>query len=126
MDLQSKIILIAGPTASGKSNFAIKLAKKIHGDRYDYPTHRWNKNLASTDIVEIICKIHGSFFMKLSDHKRGYNCPQCAREEGYRKRRATSLKKSPVAAVLKSRMKPCMFSVDWLSCVSITRRSLQT
>ena len=32
MDLQSKIILISGPTASGKSNFAIKLAKKIHGE----------------------------------------------------------------------------------------------
>ena len=32
MDLQSKIILISGPTASGKSNFAIKLAKKIRGE----------------------------------------------------------------------------------------------
>jgi len=32
MDNQSKIILIAGPTASGKSNFAIKLAKKIDGE----------------------------------------------------------------------------------------------
>ena len=32
MDLKSKIILISGPTASGKSNFAIKLAKKINGD----------------------------------------------------------------------------------------------
>ena len=31
MDNQSKIILIAGPTASGKSNFAVKLAKKIDG-----------------------------------------------------------------------------------------------
>ena len=29
MDIKSKIILISGPTASGKSNFAIKLAKKI-------------------------------------------------------------------------------------------------
>ena len=29
---KSKIILIAGPTASGKSNFAVKLAKKINGE----------------------------------------------------------------------------------------------
>ena len=32
MDLKSKIILISGPTASGKSNFALKLAKKIKGE----------------------------------------------------------------------------------------------
>ena len=32
MDLKSKIILIYGPTASGKSYFAIKLAKKIRGE----------------------------------------------------------------------------------------------
>ena len=32
MDLKSKIILIAGPTASGKSEFAIKLANKINGE----------------------------------------------------------------------------------------------
>ena len=32
MDLKSKIILISGPTASGKSNFALKLAKKINGE----------------------------------------------------------------------------------------------
>ena len=32
MDFKSKIVLIAGPTASGKSKFAIKLAKKIHGE----------------------------------------------------------------------------------------------
>ena len=32
MDLKSKIILISGPTASGKSKFAIKLAKKIDGE----------------------------------------------------------------------------------------------
>ena len=32
MDLKSKIILIAGPTACGKSNFALKLSKKINGE----------------------------------------------------------------------------------------------
>ena len=32
MDKQSKIILISGPTASGKTNFAVKVAKKIQGE----------------------------------------------------------------------------------------------
>ncbi len=32
MDLKSKIILISGPTASGKSSFGVQLAKKINGE----------------------------------------------------------------------------------------------
>ena len=32
MDIRSKIILISAPTASGKSNFAIKIAKKVNGE----------------------------------------------------------------------------------------------
>ena len=32
MDKLSKIILISGPTASGKSNFALRIAKKINGE----------------------------------------------------------------------------------------------
>ena len=32
MDNRSKIILISGPTASGKSNFAVMIAKKINGE----------------------------------------------------------------------------------------------
>ena len=32
MDKQSKIILVSGPTASGKSSFAVKIAKKINGE----------------------------------------------------------------------------------------------
>ena len=32
MDLKSKIVLISGPTAAGKSSFAIKVAKKVDGE----------------------------------------------------------------------------------------------
>ena len=32
MDLKSKIILIYGPTASGKSRFAVNLAKRVNGE----------------------------------------------------------------------------------------------
>ena len=32
MDIKSKIVLISGPTASGKSIFAIKVAKKVNGE----------------------------------------------------------------------------------------------
>ena len=32
MDLKSKIILIYGPTASGKSKFAIQLSRKLNGE----------------------------------------------------------------------------------------------
>ena len=32
MDLKSKILLISGPTASGKSKFSVQLAKKINGE----------------------------------------------------------------------------------------------
>ena len=32
MDLKSKIILIYGPTASGKSKFSVQLAKKVNGE----------------------------------------------------------------------------------------------
>ena len=32
MDFKSKIVLIYGPTASGKSFFSVRLAKKINGE----------------------------------------------------------------------------------------------
>ena len=32
MDLRSKIILLSGPTASGKSSLAIRIAKVINGE----------------------------------------------------------------------------------------------
>ena len=45
MDMRSNIILIAGPTASGKSNFAINLAKKIKGEIMNAEIMQDNKQL---------------------------------------------------------------------------------
>ncbi|MBD1167032.1 tRNA (adenosine(37)-N6)-dimethylallyltransferase MiaA [Pelagibacterales bacterium SAG-MED09] len=45
MDLKSKIILIYGPTASGKSEFAVKLAKKIKGEIINADSMQVYKNL---------------------------------------------------------------------------------
>ena len=42
MDLKSKIILISGPTASGKSNFAISQGKKINVSK---KIDKFNKNI---------------------------------------------------------------------------------
>ena len=45
MDKQSKIILISGPTASGKSDFALKIAKKIQGEIINADSMQVYKNL---------------------------------------------------------------------------------
>ena len=46
MDIKSKIILISGPTASGKSSFAIKLAKKIKGEVVNADSMQFYKQLS--------------------------------------------------------------------------------
>ena len=45
MDIRSKIILISGPTASGKSNLAIKIANKIGGEIINADSMQVYKNL---------------------------------------------------------------------------------
>ena len=45
MDKQSKIILISGPTASGKTNFAVTIAKKIQGEIINADSMQVYKNL---------------------------------------------------------------------------------
>ena len=52
MDLKSKIILIYGPTASGKSIFAVQLAKRIKGEittRLNSHIMSRHENLRDTD-----------------------------------------------------------------------------
>ena len=51
--------------------------RKVHGDRYDYSNVIY---VNSKTKVEIICKDHGSFFMKLNAHiTQKQNCPKCYR-----------------------------------------------
>ena len=59
MDTKSKIILISGPTASGKSNFAIKLAKKIDGEIINADSMQIYKQLKKIQPDIIIVMAYG-------------------------------------------------------------------
>jgi len=49
----------------------------IHGRLYDYSKMIYkNTNVP----VEIICKVHGSFYQKPHDHLHGTGCPACSVE----------------------------------------------
>jgi hypothetical protein len=50
-----------------------KRAKEIHGDIYTYGTFS-----RTSDKMEIICPIHGSFQQNAGNHLSGYSCPRCA------------------------------------------------
>ncbi len=54
----------------------IRDAKAVHGDRYDYSKSIY---LGCKKKIEVVCKIHGSFWKWPSDHtsKRGSGCPDC-------------------------------------------------
>ena len=66
MDLKSKIILIYGPTASGKSDFAIKLAKKIKGEIINADSLQVYKDLkilTARPLKKIIRKLNITFMV---------------------------------------------------------------
>lgn len=48
-----------------------------HGDRYDYSRVEYTGNKAK---VEIVCAIHGPFWMAPNSHQQGNGCPKCGRE----------------------------------------------
>ena len=50
--------------------------KQIHGDRYDYSKVNYKNNQSK---VTIICPEHGEFEQASINHKRGNNCPECAK-----------------------------------------------
>ena len=56
------------------TKYFISEAKKTHGDRYDYSKSQYTD---STSKIEIICKIHGSFWQRQNHHINGSGCQKC-------------------------------------------------
>jgi Zn ribbon nucleic-acid-binding protein len=52
----------------------IKKAKNIHGDLYDYSKIDYKNNYTN---IDIICKEHGVFSQRPSDHLASRGCPRC-------------------------------------------------
>lgn len=55
----------------------IRRAKEVHGDKYDYSKVVY---INTNTKVEIICPIHGSFWVTPAAHLHGYSCKKCANE----------------------------------------------
>ncbi|MDC0178933.1 tRNA (adenosine(37)-N6)-dimethylallyltransferase MiaA [Candidatus Pelagibacter sp.] len=68
MDLKSKIILISGPTASGKSNFAIELAKKVNGEIINADSMQVYKELKI-----LSARPYPKNYQKIKHHLYGFN-----------------------------------------------------
>jgi tRNA dimethylallyltransferase len=68
MDLRSKIILISGPTASGKSNFSIKLAKKINGEIINADSMQVYKELKI-----LSARLYIKDYQKIKHHLYGFH-----------------------------------------------------
>ena len=69
MDLKSKIILIYGPTASGKSDFAIKLAKKVKGEIINADSMQIYK-----DLKILTARPLKKNYQKIRHHLYGFQC----------------------------------------------------
>jgi hypothetical protein len=52
----------------------ISIAKSVHKSKYDYSKTNY---INSKEKVEIICSIHGSFFMRPPNHLTGQGCANC-------------------------------------------------
>jgi len=48
--------------------------KTIYGDKYDYSNTKYTK---AHNNIDIICKKHGSFYIKACRHLNGQECPKC-------------------------------------------------
>lgn len=61
-------------------NENLNIIKNIHGDRYDYSLSEYTKTESK---IKIICPEHGVFEQRVSMHKIGRGCQECARISGW-------------------------------------------
>lgn len=64
-------------TRGSTDSFILK-AISIHGNTYDYSHTLY---VDSTKKVEIICKLHGSFYQLPTAHLKGQGCPTCGKHK---------------------------------------------
>lgn len=69
---------------SHSNNDFIRIANTVHNFEYDYSKSNY---VSSHKKVEIICKVHGSFFQTPASHKFGSKCPKCSWENNAKKSR---------------------------------------
>lgn len=58
----------------GNKESFIKKCEKVHGKFYNYSKVNY---INSSEKVEIICPVHGSFYQVPSNHLNGQGCPKC-------------------------------------------------
>jgi hypothetical protein len=64
------------------TDYIKRRCQKIYGDKYDYSKVEYKGGNAKTEVVEIICPVHGSFFKTYDNiQTRDCGCPKCAKEE---------------------------------------------
>ena len=59
----------------------LEKAKRIHGDRYEYPNIVTKNDIKYKDKIEILCKEHGIFIQCVGNHLSGQNCPICGKKK---------------------------------------------
>ena len=71
------VVSMQNKLKKNQDNFILE-SKEIHGDKYDYSLVNYT---ARHRMINIICKEHGQFYQKASEHIRGYGCSKCAKNE---------------------------------------------
>ena len=79
MIIQEKDVIMPAKTTKYTTEYFIKMAKKVHGDIYDYSKSVYKKTHGK---LKIICPIDGIFSQTPHNHLAGQGCPKCGKRNG--------------------------------------------